>query len=231
MLNDNQADFIFIKWVYFVVILLIAISILHQVGFIKDLFISDISYISSLILFLFIIFTIKVGLTLYHIKNTNKYLSSLLTNTTIEDLENLQKTSDIPDNFFNKCITKHLINSLNHTDDTTDELNKIFEFKITKPLEIGWLMSDLLLKLGLIGTVIGFIIMLNSVTLIENFDLTMMQDLLKQMSGGMKVALYTTLTGLITSILLSTQYKYLEEKIYDIVCITNENIELYLKND
>ena len=92
MLNDNQADFIFIKWVYFVVILLIAISILHQVGFIKDLFISDISYISSLILFLFIIFTIKVGLTLYHIKNTNKYLSSLLTNTTIEDLENLQKT-------------------------------------------------------------------------------------------------------------------------------------------
>ena len=107
------------------------------------------------------------------------------------------------------------------------ELITIFEYKFTKLLETGWFVSDFLLKLGLIGTVIGFILMLNSVTLIENFDLTMMQNLLQQMSGGMKVALYTTLSGLITSILLSAQYKYLEEKLLCIMNFINESIELY----
>ena len=69
--------------------------------------------------------------------------------------------------------------------------------------------------------------MLNSVTLIENFDLTMMQNLLQQMSGGMKVALYTTLSGLITSILLSLQYKYLVDNLLNILNMINEIIELY----
>jgi biopolymer transport protein ExbB/TolQ len=79
----------------------------------------------------------------------------------------------------------------------------------------------------LIGTVIGFILMLTSITIIENFDLTMMQDLLQKMSGGMKVALYTTLTGLITSILLSFQYKFLENKIFDIISLINKFTELH----
>ena len=63
--------------------------------------------------------------------------------------------------------------------------------------------------------------------MIENFDLTMMQNLLQQMSGGMKVALYTTLSGLITSILLSLQYKYLEDNLLNILNMINEIIELY----
>ena len=69
--------------------------------------------------------------------------------------------------------------------------------------------------------------MLTSITIIENFDLTMMQDLLQKMSGGMKVALYTTLTGLITSILLSFQYKFLENKIFDIISLINKFTELH----
>ncbi|MBS83102.1 MAG: hypothetical protein CMD65_03095 [Gammaproteobacteria bacterium] len=219
-----KKDFIFIKWLYFIIILLIFITILYKLGFIADLFISDISYISSLILILFTIFTFKVGREIYYIMNTAIKLDDISTNN-----YNLTSNSikiQYSDNFFYDCVINHM-SRYKLKSGINDELNKNFEFEITKPLEIGWLMSDLLLKLGLIGTVIGFIIMLNSVTLIENFDLTMMQDLLKKMSGGMKVALYTTLTGLVTSILLSMQYKYMEEKIYEIISIVNINIELY----
>ena len=46
----------------------------------------------------------------------------------------------------------------------------------------------------------------------------------------MQVALYTTLSGLISSILLSLQYKYLEDKIFDILNLINEIIELYPHN-
>jgi len=106
--------------------------------------------------------------------------------------------------------------SLTSNNKEIEEARNSFENDLTSKLETGWFVVDLLLKLGLVGTVIGFIIMLSAITEIENFDLTLMNTLLQNMSDGMKVALYTTLTGLITSILLSMQYKYLEIFVYKI---------------
>ena len=40
-----------------------------------------------------------------------------------------------------------------------------------------------------------------------------MNNLILNMSLGMKVALYTTLTGLLGSLLLSIQYNFIEQKI------------------
>ena len=71
---------------------------------------------------------------------------------------------------------------------------------------LGHFVSELLLKLGLIGTVIGFILMLMPIAEIQTFDPSTLQQLLSSMSGGMAVALYTTLTGLITSTLVKYQY-------------------------
>ena len=56
------------------------------------------------------------------------------------------------------------------------------------------------------GTVIGFILMLMPIAEIQTFDPSTLQQLLSSMSGGMAVALYTTLTGLITSTLVKYQY-------------------------
>jgi flagellar motor component MotA len=90
-----------------------------------------------------------------------------------------------------------------------DELkSKLYEF-----VDNGFFISDLLLKLGIIGTVVGFIIMLSSLSAIDEMNLSKMNNLLLSMSAGMKVALYTTLTGLIGSILLTIQYNFFESKI------------------
>ena len=56
--------------------------------------------------------------------------------------------------------------------------------------EFGWFCSDVMLKLGLIGTVIGFIIMLGSLSDITTFDVTLLQGVLTTMGSGMGVALY-----------------------------------------
>ena len=88
-----------------------------------------------------------------------------------------------------------------------------FKLKLYEFADNGFFVSDLLLKLGIIGTVIGFIIMLSSLSAIDEMNLSKMNNLLLSMSTGMKVALYTTLTGLIGSILLSIQYNFLESKI------------------
>ena len=75
---------------------------------------------------------------------------------------------------------------------------------------LGHFVSDALLKLGLLGTVVGFILMLMPIGEIKEFDPNLMQQLLMEMSGGMAVALYTTLAGLVTSTLLKLQYHVLD---------------------
>ena len=55
----------------------------------------------------------------------------------------------------------------------------------------GQFIADLLLKLGLLGTIIGFILMLTPIGEIKEFDPSLIQQLLSTMSGGMAVALYT----------------------------------------
>ena len=76
--------------------------------------------------------------------------------------------------------------------------------------ETGWFLADLMIRLGLLGTVIGFIFMLSSVADVASVDIHALQQLLTNMSGGMRIALYTTLTGLGAGILLGFQYRLLD---------------------
>lgn len=76
--------------------------------------------------------------------------------------------------------------------------------------EFGWFICGLLIKLGLLGTVIGFIVMLATVDSVRSFDVGAIQQLLVGMSQGMRVSLYTTLVGLVTSMILSLHYLLLD---------------------
>jgi len=78
--------------------------------------------------------------------------------------------------------------------------------------ETGWFASDVLLTMGLIGTVAGFILMLaGAFHGINISDVSSVQQALANMAVGMSTALYTTLTGLITSTLLKFQYFRLQQ--------------------
>ena len=80
----------------------------------------------------------------------------------------------------------------------------------------GHFLGDALIKLGLLGTIVGFILMLLPVSEIEAFEPALMQQLLAGMSEGMAVALYTTLAGLVTSTLLKLQYHVLDASAADL---------------
>ena len=70
-------------------------------------------------------------------------------------------------------------------------------------LQFGWFVSDQCLTLGMIGTVIGFIMILGSG--FNNYDAENAKELMDKISGGLGTALYTTLMGLISSALLKLQ--------------------------
>ena len=95
----------------------------------------------------------------------------------------------------------------------TPSLYNLLEDELSNRHSLGYLIVDILLKLGLTGTVIGFILMLLPIGEIKDFDPQILQKLLSTMSGGMAVALYTTLTGLVTSMLLKFQYFLLDSSL------------------
>ncbi len=80
-------------------------------------------------------------------------------------------------------------------------------------LNIGWFITELLLAMGMIGTVIGFILMLgSSFESINVADTGSLKAALTDMARGMSTALYTTLCGLVTSQILKVQLVNVESR-------------------
>lgn len=96
---------------------------------------------------------------------------------------------------------------------------------------LGHFVSDVLLKLGLLGTVVGFIFMLLPIGEIDEFDPSVMRELLAAMSSGMAVALYTTLAGLVTSTLLKLQYHVLDASAADLATRLSVLVDVRLNHD
>jgi len=119
-----------------------------------------------------------------------------------------------------KCVmTDYLIDKINAQHDPSameagaekSNLAEALAERLKGAHELGWFMVDILLKLGLVGTIIGFILMLGSVANTDSLDVNTMQKVLRQMSSGMGTALFTTLAGLVGSILLGLQYLLLDK--------------------
>lgn len=78
---------------------------------------------------------------------------------------------------------------------------------IKKRLESQWFMSEQMMALGMLGTVIGLIMMLATTT-VGSIDAGSMQGILAGMWKAMGLALYANAVGLVCSIALKLQVYY-----------------------
>ena len=92
-----------------------------------------------------------------------------------------------------------------------ESTDMIAEDDMVRWLNHGWFAADSVLKIGLLGTIIGFILMLAPIGELTSFDPSSLQGALAAMSAGMAVALYTTLTGLIANIIMRFQFQFLAD--------------------
>lgn len=198
-MSKSSIDNIFIYWVYFISLIFLVSYALESLGFISSIFQEDISYLSSLIAFILIFYLFQCGYYLYKLRDAVFFIET--------------KTHYDDSNPFIIILSEFQFANNILEDKPKASLHEEFKLKLYEFVDNGFFISDLLLKLGIIGTVIGFIIMLSSLSAIDEMNLSKMNNLLLSMSAGMKVALYTTLTGLIGSILLSIQYNFFESKI------------------
>jgi hypothetical protein len=78
------------------------------------------------------------------------------------------------------------------------------------PHEMAWWINGVQLKLGLLGKVIGFSILALQLGQMDSFDPSQSARLLKNLTGGLGIALLTTMTGLAGNILLGLQLMRLD---------------------
>jgi len=206
-MKNKNIDNIFIYWIYFVSLILIFLYVIESFGLISRIFRDDISYISSLISIIFIIYLIIGGYHLHKLRDALYFLDSNKDNAIDNIFIAIYKDFEASYTKNNESQTSSLYLS------NIQSLQDNFKTRMYEFVDNSFFIADLLLKLGIIGTVIGFIIMLSSLSTIDEMNLSKMNNLLLSMSGGMKVALYTTLSGLIGSILITIQSNFLENKI------------------
>ncbi len=96
------------------------------------------------------------------------------------------------------------------------------------PNQLGAYASDALMKLGLLGTIIGFILMLAPIAGLDAADRASVKSSMGLMSDGMAVAMYTTLSGLVGSILVQTQYYMLDEATAKLFGLATDLTEVFV---
>ncbi len=96
------------------------------------------------------------------------------------------------------------------------------------PNQLGSFASDNLMKLGLLGTIVGFIMMLAPIAGLDTADKASVRNSMGLMSDGMAVAMYTTLSGLIGSILIKAQYYMLDGATAKLFSLATDLTEVFV---
>ena len=131
--------------------------------------------------------------------------------------------------FHNKNLsTAKFFNGLKNKKEKDILLNAL-ESDFEKKLSYGLIAAEISLKLGLLGTIIGFILMLQPIANLDNTSAENLKIALASMSSGMAVALYTTLSGIVVNTLLRIQFHisstFITALLNDLAFYTEDSIE------
>ena len=167
-------------------------------------FTQDRTYLSGIIVVLFILTTLYLGRCAWVISREQRLAEALREKSSAEGSNTSSWASDY----------LQLLAQSQKQVDGGQRLAESLQARLIEQVHgshsSGWFLSDILLRLGLMGTVIGFVLMLSSVVGLQEEGISALKQLLTSMSGGMQVALLTTLTGLCSAMLVSMQCHWLD---------------------
>lgn len=131
--------------------------------------------------------------------------------------------ADEPDAFLHEFLTDLSGTSSTHASNpksnNSDAILEIYADRLRSPVDLGWFLVDLAIRLGLVGTIIGFILIFTSLSGSSIDGAEGLKQLLVAMSGGMGTALFTTLAGLVAATFMSFQYLILGREIEGLVVL------------
>ena len=240
-MKEQSEHNLLLKWLILTGLISFSVVAAWSEGIISLLYSVDKSRISMAITLIYLLVTLHCARRIYTIStetNLSKKVEGIVKNEEkiILDIshDNVLINSKIK---LPECLMTEYIRDLcfrnskiSQTDENnlTSDLNDVYNSRLKGPQEIGWFVSDMMLKLGLLGTIIGFIFMLGSVANIADFDVSNMQKILRHMSNGMGTALYTTLTGLVCSVLSAMQYHMIDRHADELIELARHTTQIHV---
>ncbi len=212
--RDGAYDAV-LKWVLLMALIVMGAVVSYDYGLLSYLFEADRSKITVLITVLYVAFSghcLWIMVELAREYRRALQLKAMLANAT--RLPDLPRGGGLIDSY-----VADVIQSREHPSEIEGNAHLLIMSlgaSFRRRTKIGIYGTDLLYKLGMLGTMVGFVMMLNSMGDLSNFDVDTLRGALQKMIAGMAVSLLTTIAGLIGGILLRLEYNIADALVTDI---------------
>jgi len=194
-----------LRWLLIVTLIGFLVYLLWDTGILHGMLSSDRTWICAAIGIIFTITSMHCAYRSYYISKEQNILIQIKTllKKNENDLLKAKYGSQ-------SAVANYLIQAGTRQSDQDNLQAEVLTETLRGQHQVGWFITGLVIKLGLLGTVIGFGIMLSSVGSLESLEISNMENLMQKMTLGMGIALNTTMFGLVCSIFLGIQYLFLD---------------------
>jgi hypothetical protein len=222
-----------LRWLIVICLTAFGVAVLWKLGLIRLMFDTDRTRISSVILGLF-------GLTSLHCMTQTCIVSRELiavrrfreqmlrggfARPCLDDAGRLGERTLITHHVGNLIATAKAQKG-RRVDQTL--LLRALADRIRSREKLGLFVSEALLRLALLGTAVGFILMLIPIAGLVAFDAESLRKALAGMSGGMATALNITVTGIATALVLKLEYFFLDKALVELWVRITEVTEVHV---
>lgn len=203
---------IFLRWLLLAMVIGFLVYVLWDTRILTGMLAADRTWICTSITILFVLTSFHCAYRSYLISREHKTLLQIKHNLRLNpsdeinviDLSSQQSKAVSP-------VARYIFHTSKAKESEPESLHaEILTESLRGQHQVGWFITGLVIKLGLLGTVIGFGIMLSSVGSIDSLEISNMENLMQKMTQGMGIALNTTMFGLVCSIFLGIQYLFLD---------------------
>lgn len=207
-------------WLMFTGVTIFGAALLWQFGLLRLMVRSDHTYISSVIVLLYLITTVHCLTRTLAIARESESTAKIARRlagapgpiTLNGPIVTVEGSGPLPPGLLSDHIGDLVRKAETRDAGPLDQglLLRVFSVRLRGSNALGGFASDTMMKLGLVGTIIGFIVMLAPIAGLDPSDRGAIKSSMSLMSDGMAIAMYTTLAGLVGSILVKIQYYMLE---------------------
>jgi hypothetical protein len=224
--RDGAYDAV-LKWVLLMALITIGSVVSYDYGLLTYLFSADKSKITVLIAVLYLGFSAHCIWIIVELAREYRRALQMQTQlATATVLPKFKSGGGLID-----CYVADLVRSREHPSEIEGNAHLLIMSlgaSFRRRTKIGTYGTDLLYKLGMLGTMVGFVMMLNSMGDLSNFDVDTLRGALQKMIAGMAVSLLTTIAGLIGGILLRLEYNIADALVTDLSQATVSMTEVSL---
>jgi hypothetical protein len=232
--RESQDFLPLLRWLIVISLTGFGLAVLWQVGLIQLMFRTDRTHISSLILALFALTTLHCLVQTSLVSNELRATRSFREALDGEPGRLAMLLAEANRDEDRSIIARHVANlsakaraQRGRRIDQTLLLRTLAD-RLRSREKLGLFVSESLLRLALLGTAVGFILMLIPIAGLNAFDAETLRKAMAGMSGGMAIALNITVTGIATALLLKLQYFFLDKAIVELFNTITEVTEVHV---